>query len=147
MKSRDQRIDEMLDREEIRQLPIKYCHYIRNHMVEAIVDLYAEEGVFENDPEAFEKGGVHRGKDAIERLIRSNVGSADPWAFSHNHFIELEDSDHARGVVYMEFRFGRHNFVTSHIGTYDDRYVKREGTWKFLSRTLRTFEVLNRKPT
>ena len=38
---RDRAIDDLLDREAIRELPVRYCHCVRTRNLEAMLDLFA----------------------------------------------------------------------------------------------------------
>jgi hypothetical protein len=137
---RDRQIDELIDREAIRQLPARYCHFVRTRNIEAIIDLYAEDGVFDM-PANMAEGGVRSGKAAIEETFRRGLVELDPWPFTHNHVIDLLDASRASGFVYVEFRLGTQNYRTTHIGVYEDAYVKEDGRWKFQSRKLTSVVV------
>ena len=132
---RDQEINGLLDREAIRQLPILYCHYVRTRNIEAILDLYADDAVFDM-PANMAVGGVRSGKAAIEETFRDNLEEMDPCPFTHNHVVDLKGPDLATGFVYTEFRMGSQDYRVTHMGVYADEYVRERGRWKFGSRRL-----------
>jgi hypothetical protein len=46
----DRKIQELLDRESLRNLAIRYCHFVRVGEIDKIVDLYADDAGFELPP-------------------------------------------------------------------------------------------------
>jgi ketosteroid isomerase-like protein len=135
-----QMVTELADREQIRQLIARYCHYVRTRAHDQILDLYAPDGVFDM-PANMAEGGVRSGRDAIAQTFADNNERLDPWPFTHNHVITMVDPTHAEGFVYTEFRMGSQNMRTTHVGVYADRYVKIDGIWKFHSRKLTSTPV------
>jgi hypothetical protein len=131
---------ELIDCEAIRQLPIRYCHYVRTRNIPAIIDLYAPDGVFDM-PGNMAEGGVRAGPGAIEETFRLNLERLDPWPFTHNHVIDLVGEDRARGFVYTEFRMGSQRMRVTHVGVYEDEYVKIDGRWRFQARRLSAIDV------
>jgi ketosteroid isomerase-like protein len=126
--------------ESIRQLVARYCHYVRTRNHEGIVDLYAADGVFDM-PANMAEGGVRKGREAIAATFAEWNEQLDPWPFTHNHVIEVDSDEAAHGFVYAEFRQGSQKLRTTHIGVYADRYVRRDGEWKFLHRKLETIAI------
>lgn len=133
-------LEELSALENIRQLVARYCHYVRMRHHAAIVDLYAADGVFDM-PSNMAEGGIRVGREAIIATFDEFNEKLDPWPFTHNHVIELLGEEEARGFVYTEFRQGSQALRTTHVGVYEDRYVMREGEWKFLHRKLQTTPV------
>jgi hypothetical protein len=126
--------------EAIRQLVARYCHYVRTRNHDGIVELYAPDGVFDM-PANMAEGGVRSGRAAIAATFAEFNERLDPWLFTHNHVIELTADDEALGFVYTEFRQGSQNMRTTHVGVYEDRYVLRDGVWKFLRRKLESISL------
>ncbi len=133
-------VRELSDRELIRQLPARYCHYVRTRNVAAILDLYAPDGVFDL-PANMAEGGAREGRDAIAETFRNNLERMDPWPFTHNHVIEFEGADQARGFVYTEFRIGAERMRVGFVGVYEDVYTRLGDTWKFQSRKLTAITI------
>lgn len=136
----DPRLLELIDREAIRQLPTRYCHYVRTRNVAAILDLYAPDGVFDM-PANMAEGGIRSGPAAIRQTFEDHLERIDPWPFTHNHVVDFEGEGRARGFVYTEFRSGTERMRVTHVGVYEDTYVKIDDVWKFQSRTLSAVDV------
>jgi ketosteroid isomerase-like protein len=136
----ERQVAELCDREAIRQLVARYCHNVRTRAFEAIVDMYAPDGVFDM-PANMAEGGVRSGRDAIMETFQRNCDAMDPWPFTHNHVIEMTGDGRAKGFVYTEFRQGSRNMRVTHVGCYADEYEKVGSEWKFRSRKLTSVEV------
>lgn len=128
-------LQRLSDREAIRQLPILYCHYVRTRNLDAVVNLYARDGVFELSG-GDGSSGVHKGHPAIRETFVLAFDRMDPWPFTHNHVIELAGGERAKGFVYAEIRSGTDKHRLAYLGVYEDAYVKEKGEWKFQSRKL-----------
>lgn len=133
-------VERCVAHEEIRQLIARYCHYVRTRQVSAILQLYTPDGVFDM-PANMAEGGVRSGQHAIEETFRDNLESMDPWPFTHNHVIEMDGPDDARGFVYTEFRIGSDKLRLGFIGVYEDRYQRVDNIWKFHTRKLTAVDV------
>ncbi|MGD9597689.1 MAG: nuclear transport factor 2 family protein [Steroidobacteraceae bacterium] len=129
-------LTELLDREAIRQLVVSYAHFARTGNVEGLVALYSDDAVFDVPGNMGTKAGPRSGRDAIRETLRVDLPRSDPWPFLHQHVIEILGPDRARGILYFELRQGVDNLRTTHIGSYQDEYVKEQGAWKFRSRRL-----------
>jgi hypothetical protein len=138
MTGRDKQIDDMLDREAIRDLPVRYCHFVRQKNVKAVLDLFSENAVFDVAVGAddFIADGAHTGKATIEKVFSTGLDKIDPWPFVHNHVIDLQGNDRAKGWVYAEIRIGTEKMRAAQIVVYEDDYVKENGRWKFHKRAL-----------
>lgn len=109
-------IEEMQDREAIRQLPIAHARFARSRDVQGMVGLYAKDAVME-------------------------VPTADPRLCIHGHYFEMLENDRAEGSVYIEIGVGGRKVRSSRFRCYRDDYVKEEGVWKFQSRRLCTVSL------
>ncbi len=140
MTGAEEMIDRLLASDEIRQLPKRYCHYLRRKDIDAILSLYADDCSFDSPPVKMEagtvEGGVIVGKEALRAIIERSLKLMDPWPFTHNHVIDFTGDDTADGFVYAEIRSGGENFRLAVVGVYEDKYVKRNGVWLFKSRKL-----------
>lgn len=126
-------VDGLLDREAIRQLPIVYCHYVRNKDIKGIVSLFTPDGEVILSSNIGQGAGA-KGAEALTSFYEKSIAGADPWPFTHNHYIEMLGPDRAKGFVYVELRYGSQNYRTATIGVYEDEYEKKDGAWKFRSR-------------
>jgi hypothetical protein len=126
-------VDGLLDREAIRQLPIIYCHFVRTKDIEGIVNLFTADGEIILSDNIGQGTGA-KGPEALRKFYEKSISSADPWPFTHTHYIEILGKVRAKGYVYVELRYGSQNFRTATIGVYEDEYVKKDGSWKLHSR-------------
>ena len=72
----DRQLQELLDREAIRQLVNRYFHYARTKNPQGIINMFAPDAVFDV-PVNMVPRGVHAGRAAIEdlyRLLRKGLG-------------------------------------------------------------------------
>ena len=112
--------------QEIQQLAYGYAVHMDARDIDRLVELFVPD---------VRVGREARGRDALrtdfERSLRA-VGIT----FLHvgNHLIELEDDDHARGIVYCrgEIQDGE-RWIVQAI-QYHDRYERRDGRWLFVRR-------------
>ena len=133
-KTTDQLVQELLDREAIRDLPLRYCHCVWQKHVEAIVDLFTEDGSFD-----MSAGGrpPTKGRASLLEMYKRSLGDLSPRPFIHNHVIELLGPGRARGTCYVEIRGVRDGESLVGAGYYDDEYERVGEEWKFRSRDLR----------
>ena len=126
-----QLLQELLDREAIRDLPKRYCHCVWQRDVAGIVDLFTEQGSINlrgpDRPPA-------RGRADLLKAYESALGSLRPRPFIHNHVVELMGPARARGTCYVEIRAVRDGESLVGAGLYEDEYEKVGDDWKFRSR-------------
>jgi ketosteroid isomerase-like protein len=119
-------IERVVARDEIRQLVARYAVAMDARDLDTVVALFVDD---------VRLGRGRQGRDALAddfaHALRAmpltilNVGT---------HVIELDDADHARGVVYCrgEMRLGD-TWVVQMI-QYRDSYERRDGDWLFARR-------------
>jgi len=118
--------ERLLAHEQIRQLACRYALAVDSRDLDALVELFVDD---------VQVGRDRFGRDALredfERQLRE-VGIS--ILFVGNHIIDLDDDDHARGVVYCkgELQVGE-RWITQAI-QYRDRYERRTGRWYFVRR-------------
>jgi hypothetical protein len=132
-KTREQLIDEMLDREAIRDLAVRYCHHIWRDEVEAVGTLFTADGTFINNPPPGIALAAQetKGREAVVEMLAAGLKDMKPRPYIHNHAIELLGNNRAAGTVYVELRSPAVNWEWIGTGYYDDQYEKAGGEWKF----------------
>jgi ketosteroid isomerase-like protein len=133
-------VQEMLDREAIRDLPVRYCHCVWKNDIEGIVNFFTEDGSISvpNDPSL---PGA-QGRDNLLKMYKQALGDLAPRPFIHNHVVELKGSDRATGTCYVEIRATREGKSWIGAGYYDDEYAKVGGEWKFRSRKVTMYYLV-----
>ena len=131
-------LQNLLDREAIRDLPKRYCDYVWQDDAVGMSKLFAPEGRF-SVVLADKTIDVH-GREAICDFMRQGLGDA-PRPFIHNHVVELLDSNNASGRAYLDLRSGKHNFEWLGAGYYEDRYTKLGDVWLFKSRDFHALRI------
>ncbi|MBV1906717.1 MAG: nuclear transport factor 2 family protein [Pseudomonadales bacterium] len=121
-------LQELLDREAIRDLPNRYCHCVWQKDVPGIVDLFTADGWIKMGRKPVS------GHPALLTLYEKALGDLVPRPFIHNHVIELENADTAKGTCYVEIRGVQDDKSVVGAGYYDDEYRKVDGKWKIHSR-------------
>jgi hypothetical protein len=114
-------IDRLIAHAEIRQLVARYALAVDSRDLDSLVGLFVEDVRVGRD-----RAGRAALREFFDRSLREvgvtilNVGT---------HVIELDDADHARGVVYCrgEVEVGE-KWVVQAI-QYRDAYERRDGTW------------------
>jgi hypothetical protein len=131
-KTREQLIDEMLDREAIRDLPVRYCHYVWSNNLEGVLSIFTEDGLFS----AGGAGPSHevKGQEALRKFYASEPDRVGARPFIHNIVIDLKSPTRATGYAYLELRSAAQQMKWLGTGYYEDEYEKVNGQWKFKSR-------------
>ena len=134
-KSVEQQLQEVIDREEIRTLPVRYCDRVWQNDAEGYAKLFTEDGWFAtNDP----KLPRAEGRGNLAKMIAEQAATSKPRPFIHNHVVELLGSDRAKGTCYVEVKLMREGQKWLLTGWYNDEYAKVNGEWKFKSRQITT---------
>jgi hypothetical protein len=80
-------VRELLDREAIRDLPLRYCHYVWKNDVAGLVSLFTADGVMVTVGDPNLPQVQERGTDNLLRLYRRLLSDLQPRPFIHNHVI------------------------------------------------------------
>ncbi|MBW8785628.1 MAG: nuclear transport factor 2 family protein [Novosphingobium sp.] len=134
-KTLEQRIQELTDREEIRDLIATYAHRVAHGL--SIADLFTDDGVYINR----HNGAVSeaRGRAALEARFHDRPGddgSAMPMI--HNILISI-DGDQATDICSNELRITENGKSIIASGYYDDQLRREHGRWKFVKRDITFF--------
>jgi hypothetical protein len=136
-KNIEQIVSDFADREQIRELPIRYCDCVWRNDVAGIVDLFVDGGAFITKGRKRE----HRaeGRDALLKLYGGlTTGDMTPRPYIHNHVVDLKGAQQATGRCYVEIRDAKKDFQWAGSGFYEDEYVKIGDRWRFKSRTFQS---------
>jgi len=132
-KSTETLMQEVIDREAIRTLPVRYCHCVWQKDLDGYANLFTEDGsISTNDPTLPRA----QGRAALRSMIGGQLDTAKPRPFIHNHVVELLGPDRATGVCYVEVRLLRDGKKWGLTGWYNDEYAKVGDEWKFKSRQI-----------
>jgi len=133
-------VQEVLDREAIRNLPVLYCHCVWKNDIPGMVDLFTEDGEISmaDDPSVM----AAKGRENLLKMYQQALGALTPRPFIHNHVVELQGPDRASGTCYVEIRANRHGKSWIGAGYYDDEYAKENGKWKFRSRLVHMYYMV-----
>ncbi|MBV8055242.1 MAG: nuclear transport factor 2 family protein [Deltaproteobacteria bacterium] len=132
-------VNELADREAIRELPQRYCDGVWRGDVAGVVALFAEDGSF-----TVSGGGRDRsvhGRSELLKTYGSDLSSIKPRPYIHNHVIELKGNGRASGRCYVEVRNAADNMNLLGTGYYNDEYVKIGDEWKFQSRSINLIDL------
>lgn len=140
MTATDQALRELLDREAIRDLPLRYCDCVWRDDVSGIVDLFTEDGAFIIKM----PGGQESAAKGSEDLQKFYSGGLDmkPRPYIHNHVIDLAGAERATGRCYLDLRSAKNDMNWLGAGFYQDEYRKVGDRWKFASRTFNVVRML-----
>lgn len=122
--------EQLLAREEIRQLAQRYAVYLDARDLDALVGLYSAQ---------VRATGGRSGRAALrEDFDKSLRGVGVTFLLVGNHVIDFVDDAHAKGIVYCrgEIQDGgpeSQRFIVQAIQYHDD-YVLEEGRWLFTHR-------------
>jgi ketosteroid isomerase-like protein len=132
MKTLEQQVRELADREEIKELTAKYAHWVALGEGARVAQLFTDDGAFINETIG-EKPNINvRGRKQLDEFYPGiKRGMALPCI--HNHIIEI-DGDNAHGTCTIEVRLNQNGKSVIGSGYYADIYRRVGGQWKFVER-------------
>jgi hypothetical protein len=122
----DDAIDRLLAHEEIRQLASRYAVAVDARDLDSLVELFVDD---------VRVGKDAHGRGALRGFFERSLSDVGVTILNiGTHVIELDDADHARGVVYCrgEVQVGT-QWIVQAI-QYRDTYERRRGHWYFVRR-------------
>lgn len=139
-KSLEQKIQLLVDREEIRDLIATYAHRAAHR--QSMADLFTDDGAFINRPDANTPPMEVRGRAALDKFF-NGLGSQpqQPLPMIHNFLISVH-GDEARGLSSIEVRIVTNGRVVDGSGYYRDRFRRENGRWKFVERDCTFFTMI-----
>lgn len=119
-------VQRLLAYEQIRQLAYRYALATDSRDLDTLVGLFVDD---------VQVGRDRRGREALRKDFDRQLRAIGVTILSvSNHIIDLDDDDHAHGVVYCrgEIQDGE-SWVVQAI-QYRDTYERRDGLWYFVRR-------------
>jgi ketosteroid isomerase-like protein len=126
-------LQEVIDREAIRDLPLRYCHSVWQKDLDGYVNLFTDDGAMSSNDPTLPRA---QGREGLRKMISQGLDTSKPRPFIHNHVIELLGPDRAKGTCYVEVRLLRDGKKCLLNAWYNDEYAKVGGEWKFKSRQI-----------
>ena len=128
-----QRMQEMIDREELRELTAIYAHRVAQGV--SIADLYTDDAVFivnyPNRPKT-----ETRGRAALNKLFEETAHrTVTPLPMIPNHVVEVH-GDNATGICSNELRMTENGKSMIGSGYYLDQMRRVNGHWRFVVRDM-----------
>ncbi len=125
MKDRVAALERLIAIEEIRQLAYRYSLAVDSRDLGSLVELFVD------DVRVGDQVGRDALRESFDTMLRSvgttilNVG---------NHVIDLDDPDHAHGIVYCRGEIEVADRWVIQAIQYRDQYERRGGRWYFVRR-------------
>lgn len=132
MKTTDELVRELADREAIRELTARYCDCVWRKDIDGIVNLFVGDGAF--IVEGLEEEAVARGHAGLRKVYEKSIAEINARLFVHNQIFNLHGGNHATGRCYVEVFGGKASIDRIGLGFYEDEYSKSDNEWKFASR-------------
>jgi hypothetical protein len=142
MKTTDELVRELIDREAIRDLAVRYCDCLRRKDVEGLLGLFTADATFVM--KGIELEAVSHGQAQIKRMHEKALAETTPRLFTHNQIVNLAGADRATGRSSVEVRNLSFTMEWIGIGYFEDEYAKVGSEWKFTKR-YHTFDGLDDK--
>jgi hypothetical protein len=139
-KSLEQKVQLLVDREEIRDLIATYAHRAAHR--QSMADLFTDDGAFINRTDPKTPPSEVRGRAALNRFF-NGLGSQpqQPLPMIHNFLISVQ-GDTARSLSSIEVRIVNNGQIMDGSGYYEDRLRRENGRWKFVERRANFFTMV-----
>jgi hypothetical protein len=128
-KTLEQKIQELADREEIRELISRYAHCVAHGV--SVADMFTDDGAFilriPGRP-----AQETRGRDQLVKHL-APTGSVHPLPMIHNYLLAIS-GDGATGMCSNELRITENGQSIIASGYYQDKLRRENGRWKFVVR-------------
>jgi hypothetical protein len=134
-KTVEQKVQELSDREEIRELISRYAHRVAHR--EVISDMFTVDGIYINKKDNMQVRGRKELAAFFDNLSPERR-RADPLPMIHNVTLEIS-GDEAVGICSNELRMSENGKSIIASGYYKDQFRRENGHWKFASREVTWF--------
>jgi hypothetical protein len=136
-KTLEARIQELADREEIRDLTATYAHRVAHGLSNG--DLFTDDGVYIHRRFPDSPGTEVCGRKALDAHFIERPGSSGAaMPMIHNHLVAINGDD-ANAVCSIELRVSDSDKSIIASGYYRDRLRRENGRWKFVVRDVTFF--------
>jgi hypothetical protein len=136
-KTLEQKVREIVDREEIRDLIATYAHRMARGV--SVADLFTEDGAYINRGTPGQAPREVRGWAALDKYYGGREDWPEhPLPMIHNHLIEVNGAE-AKGICSVEIRLAANGESVVASGYYLDRFRRDAGRWKFVERDCAMF--------
>jgi uncharacterized protein (TIGR02246 family) len=142
MKTNNELVRELADREAIRELAVLYCDCLWRKDIDGLISLFTDDAIFVM--KGVEVNAVSRGLDAIKKMHEKALAATTPRLFVHNQIVNLLGPDRAVGRCCVEVRNLRVTMEWVGVGYFEDGYSKQGDQWKFAERH-HTFDGIDSK--
>ncbi len=133
MASLEERVQNIEDKDEIRELTAKYCYAVVAQDSAALINMFTEDGVFDMSPD------MHfEGRAELTALYSDKIGEVGPKPFIQSHVVEV-NGDTATGNCAVEIRLIDKGQAVTACGHYNDSYRRVDGEWKFAHRDFQLY--------
>ena len=132
MKTTDELVRELTDREAIRDLSNRYCDFVWRKDADGLVSLFTEDGTF--IVEGLEVEAISRGHAELKKVYEKAFAEINPRLFIHTHVVDLLGGNRATGRCYIDVYSATLGMQRVGWGYYEDEYTKTGDKWKFLCR-------------
>lgn len=123
------------DREELHELLGRYCLYADTFQIERVMELWAEDAVFD---ETRTGTGLHQGHSAIRAFFLETRRILSHMVhLTSNHVIDEISATHATGTCFCHVEALTKTEVPLRAFIYyNDHYIKVAGRWRFQTRVV-----------
>lgn len=142
MKTTDELVREIADREAIRDLAVRYCDCLWRKDVDGLVSIFTDSATYVM--KGVEVEAVSHGREAIRRMHEKALAETTPRLFVHNQIVNLLDGGRATSRCSVEVYNRGLTMDRIGIGYFEDEHVKVGDEWKFAMRR-HTFDGIDEK--
>ena len=132
MKSAEMQIQELTDREEIKELTHNYAHWVALGEGAKVAQLFTDDGAFINEIMGEQPNVNVRGRAELDAFY-PRIPRGNALTMIHNHIIEVAGNA-VSGTCAIEVRITQNDQSIIGSGYYADRYRRVDGRWKFAER-------------
>ena len=130
-----ERLDRLESKDSIRELISNYAIACDQQDIKFLEKLFTKDAAFDSPNGSMKCNGRQNILDMYVDILKTR-GPSFHWTHDANIKIKSEDSDLDSGTVYSHAETTPNGEVSLAAMKYDDEYSRKEGSWKFLKRTI-----------